>query len=347
LIHGDKESAGNGNYFRKFKDGLPTTNKTIRGYEIRPKVQLSVLVRTFSLDLEFAAVAMESAKRYIPYALEYVVVVPEADLSMAEKVLPSYVTVHGEPLVIDSQAMQQKYTKLNADKYCKGRFILHLDSDVVFYRTVNYKDLFVFDKPILEFDSYENLNGFKGVDKWRKGISYVMGRQVDYEYSRSDEHVYPREIYAPARQYLERRFNTSLVNFLNTRRGSLLDLLRFFKWQVSEDDLDKTYLFSDFNYMGAFLHSDMPDRVSWRFVGSNGASPFPEDPFHQVIRPAFTCQGNARWTNPEDDIDEKARKDYHPEKKGDQLRFLRDVASGKTQHCHELIWFLGTIEPKH
>jgi hypothetical protein len=78
-------------------------------------LKLSVLVRTFSRDVEAAAVALQSAKRFLPNALEFVVVVPEPDLAQAREALPDFAVVKGEPILMPDQSMQQKYTKLMGD----------------------------------------------------------------------------------------------------------------------------------------------------------------------------------------------------------------------------------------
>lgn len=312
LRHGNTNGAGNKKYFAKFKNGVPTANYTIYGEEIRPEVQLSVFIRTHAEDLQFAALAFESAHRYVPYAHEFVAVVPPGDLELAKKTLPDFVTLFGEEQAVMG-TIQQKYTSLNADMYTTGRYVMHLDSDVLFFRPLKYKDVFVLGKPILEYDLYSSIPQREAV--WQAGTSYAMGRPVIREFTRSKDHVYPRSIYKPARDYLEERFGMSLLDFMETRIGI---------HDISNKDEDPEKLFSDFNYLGAFAHSNMLEEFAWTFVGA-GFDPYHRaDPLSYVVRPKMVCQGNARWW-PTGDI---AR----------HMQTMRNIAAGKIAGC-------GSLEP--
>lgn len=222
--------------------------------------------------------------------------------------------------------VQQKYTKLNADTYTHGRYIMHLDSDVVFYRPVLYKDLFFLGKPIIEYDLYDNLRHFTDL-RWQNGTSFALGREVEFEFSRSNDHVYPSSIYKPARQFLENRFNMSLVDFMKTRTGVF-------------DFLHPTVetLFSDFNYLGAFLYYEMHHTMSWTFLGLNNDDPL-EIAFSALRRPV-NCQGNARLATNEA-ITSSLGGGNQKLVLGTHLKLLDDVASGKTTNCHSIVWHVN------
>ena len=289
LLHGRNDSAGTYKYARKFVDGVPVTNATILwADEVPADMRISVLMRTFQDDLPFAAAAFTSARRYMPLALEYVAVVPRATVPNATQALPPFVRVVGEDALLADGHIGQKYTKLMADTYCTGRFIFHLDSDVLFTRPVLRRDLFLFDKPLLSYDRYDNLPFKKGepaLDRWRVGTGRAVGVPVEFEFSRSNDHLYPRELYRSAREHLQRHHNMSLVAFLSTKRGQY------------ENGITKLVdLFSDFNYLGAFMYVHKPHLVSWQYVGTDGRPGAHSEPYaYTVVRPALMCQGNARW----------------------------------------------------
>lgn len=44
--------------------------------------------------------------------------------------------------------------QLRGDLYCKGDFILHLDSDSVLFETITYDHMFHMGKPVLPFRRY-------------------------------------------------------------------------------------------------------------------------------------------------------------------------------------------------
>lgn len=144
-------------------------------------------------------------------------------------------------------------------QYCKGDFIFHLDSDVVLHRPVLYKDLFLRGLPMLEYDTYDNLRD-TGASRWQLGTAFAVGHSpILYEYSRSNEHLYPREMYAPARAHIERRFKgIRFADYLATRPGSSKgkSTAKYRKLEaryLPEGEKDSVSLFSDFNYAGTWL----------------------------------------------------------------------------------------------
>ena len=331
LLHGRNSSAGTYKYERKFVQGRPVSNSTILwADEIPPELRISVFMRTFQDDLPFAALAMVSARRYIPNALEFVAVVPVDTLANATKVMPSFVRVIGEdvppPLLKDGQ-LAQKYTKLMADMHCTGRYIFHLDSDVLLSRPVLRRDLFLFNKPMLAYDRYSNLvsaHGEHALDRWRLGTAYAVGvpSLVEFEFSRANNHLYPRELYYAARWHLEHHHNKTLVDFFATRNG---------RYEAGVTRLRT--LFSDFNYLGAFMYVHRPQLMSWQYLGTdNNPGAHAESFAYTVLVPPFVCQGNARWyVNPP-----------RPELSARQLELFKAVAQGAP--CEALQGFLSENE---
>ena len=315
LIHGDRGSAGLSKYLVKFKDGVPSTNTTVQwSDEVSPAMRVSVFIRTAEPEFPFAALAIQSAQRFLAGALEYVVVVPEADAAAARQALPGNIVLYEEKKVVKEEAVQAKLTKLQAELYCMGSYIFHLDADVVLYRPVLRRDLFIFHRPILRFDRYENLQWLEeerfmkqqhakaeqGDDplddplprQWQEGTSYALGQKVEFEFSRSNDHLYPRSVYAEARAHIERLHGMSLPAFLDTREA----WLRFDSAGGVSTQMQR--LFSDFNYLGAFLYYQQPQAMSWTYLGVD------KPPVHALpyaftsIRPDVVCQGDLELHRP-------------------------------------------------
>jgi hypothetical protein len=107
LVHGNGNSAGTYRYHEKFKGGVPVSNKTIYwNDEVEPALQVSVMVRTWSGDVRYAVFALESARRNLPYALEFVAVTPEGDFPLVNKTMPPWVRVVSEPKLLPSDHIQ-------------------------------------------------------------------------------------------------------------------------------------------------------------------------------------------------------------------------------------------------
>ena len=332
FLHGNASSAGDSQYHAKFHLGVPRTNLTINWMgTVGSEHSISVLIRTFADDLQFAVMAVSSARQFIPQALEYVVVVPTHDYNRTVKEMPSFVTVQEEVRVLHSDHIQQKLTKLRADLYCKGDYIFHLDSDVVLFRPLLIRDLFILNKPIITFDRYANLKGQQEfhVTQWQNGTSFAVGENVELEFSRSNDHLYPRQIYARARGFLEQRHNMSLTAFLDTREGRRLN--RDSNGTKKEAHPD-TRLFSDFNYIGAFLYYHLPEVMAWTYVGLD-RPPAKSLPYaYTAIRPPIVCQGNARIYRSEENARHFSA----------QLAILKRIAQGQSRGCYELDHYIST-----
>jgi hypothetical protein len=107
LVHGKPGSAGTFKYERKFAGGVPVSNATIYwNDEVEPGRNVSVMVRTWSGDAAYAAVALESARRCLPHALEFVAVTPERDAAAVRKALPKWARVVGEPALLPDDHIQ-------------------------------------------------------------------------------------------------------------------------------------------------------------------------------------------------------------------------------------------------
>ena len=183
--------------------------------------------------------------------------------------------------------MQQKWSKLRGDTYCKGDLILHLDSDVVFNRPLRTRDILWLGRPILAYQRYETLNAGRPTNlklRWGIGTAAALGAPVEHEFSRGALRVYPRSMYARARAHLEVQHGMNVTEYLRTREGK------------HTSHADSNRLFSDFNYLGAFASrfaaedftlapQDADERRATDAVGRGLPPP---------LVPTPVCQGNAR-----------------------------------------------------
>ncbi|CBJ32055.1 conserved unknown protein [Ectocarpus siliculosus] len=300
----------------------PTENER-RKLERMPSLKdyhISVMFRTFFGDAVLFNVALPTVARYFPDAKEVVVVVEESDGELFEEIIkphqntaPFPIRVVTEPDIMDGH-IQQKYSKLRADLYCEGDFILHLDSDVVLFEPLTYDHIFHWGKPVLPFRRYreEIITGQQLSACWRKGTSFAIGEDVVHEFSIFNTHVYPRKMYPAIRDFIAERHGIPFKEFMASRRGKCMSVKTLKKWTLEE----QTLLLSDFNLMGAYLcvtclgrtHSvrgassstsryHMPDEMHW--MATDPYDMQVDEWRRDVTRYAWVCQANGRHV-PED-----------------------------------------------
>ena len=169
-----------------------------------------------------------------------------------------------EPTFLSRGQIQQTYSKMTSDLHTTSPYILHLDSDVY---VTHWDDSCWLRQglPVLEYQSFATLP--EEVAVWRNGSEKLLQRSVEFEFSRRNQHVYPRELYGALRSHLEAKHKHSFADIFSTFRlvGRMHD---------HRKDANST-LVSDFNLMGAFAYYFRPELMEWVDLGSPGAQPLP------------------------------------------------------------------------
>ncbi|CAM9111525.1 unnamed protein product [Hapterophycus canaliculatus] len=259
---------------------------------------ISVMYRTFVGDADLFNLSLTTVLERFSSALEIVVVVLEAEVELFEGIVNPFrasakfpLRIIGEPDLMDGH-VQQKYSKLRGDLYTQGDYILHLDSDVVLFEDLTYDHMFHLGKPVLPYRRYriEDSQGMLTSMCWQRGTSFAVEEEVVREFSVFNTHVYPREMYSAARNFIEEHHGLPFGDFMSTRRGFCPGTEIVSKWTLAERDL----LFSDFNYMGAFLWYHMRDAVYWLAADPYDAQLYDWRP--DLIKYAWVCQASGRHT---------------------------------------------------
>lgn len=188
-----------------------------------------------------------------------IICIEECDFEYLPKITNKNLKVVKEEKFCDG-TIQQKYSKLTADFYCDTEYIIYLDSDSALVRPFNIKDWLYFDKPILEYTSYEDINkwfienNIRGGNPeiWRKGVSRAVGYDVTNEFSRRLEKIYKTSWLKGMRQNIENVNGIDFKNFMSRQRGI-----------EKIEDCENTVYFSDFNYMGAYLWKYQRADIAW------------------------------------------------------------------------------------
>ncbi|CAM9264062.1 unnamed protein product [Choristocarpus tenellus] len=219
---------------------------------------ISVMYRTFYGDAFLFEVSLLSVIDRFPSAREVVVVIEERDEDLFKGILKPHIVNAPFPIRIVTEEtlmdghIQQQYSKMLADLYCEGDFILHMDSDVVIIEDLSYDHMFKFGKPVLPFRRYRDDTDW--INKvltvcWKNGTVLALGEDVVHEFSIFNTHVYPREVYPATRSFIEKKKGVPFVDYMSTRRGRCLAKEMLEDWTLEERNL----VFSEFNVLGAYL----------------------------------------------------------------------------------------------
>jgi len=118
--------------------------------------QICLFTRSYIGDIELVPYLYKSVAKHVGDIGEVVLIIEKQDLSAFRKVVPSWVRlVVEETFAVGT--IQHKYSKLVADTHTSKEFVFHIDSDSIFVRRPQNKELFLGKKPYLELISYRDL----------------------------------------------------------------------------------------------------------------------------------------------------------------------------------------------
>jgi hypothetical protein len=194
------------------------------------------------------------------YLVEYIVITDIDNKAIVSAVLPLCplkIKLVIEPTIALNGHIQQKYSKLTSDLHTNATFLFHLDSDVFLYR---WNDACFFDtsdpgalRPWNDYAPWDALPS-QYRRNWKIGTEFMLQvSDVEFEFSRSNQHIYPHALYGKLRSYLEKVHGRTFHSLFADRTKALLvgtypDLV------AHQKPGRRAILISDFNTMGAFVY---------------------------------------------------------------------------------------------
>lgn len=213
----------------------------------------SILIKSFRKDFGWLAYCLKSIHKFASGFEEVVVIIPDTDdLKLTAERL---IKIHepGEsatsPSNHGSGYAYQQVIKMNADKYCKSDFVLHIDSDTIFTRPVRAFDsiqgaspfFYDGDKPLWLMTPFKDiLPTDKNLHAHFEAMKRFSGIDPEFEYMRRMGQVIPRWAYGCFREYCLSKHGQTFEQYAMAQgfRG-----------------------ISEFNLMGHFLHREFPNFI--------------------------------------------------------------------------------------
>lgn len=170
---------------------------------------VSIFYVTFRRDFDFHIYSMRSIAKYSTGFHEVVLCVPNPDVEMFQKLEPLLqgkltLRVIGYDEIPGKGMVQHEAIIMQAEKYCTGEAILHMDSDVLFWEAACPDDYFVNGKPVCYREEFELFRNYGGRYAWKEAVFRATGIDAKYETMVRHPMIYPRWLYPVARQYVKR-----------------------------------------------------------------------------------------------------------------------------------------------
>lgn len=220
----------------------------------------SILIKSFQKDFGWLSYCLKSIHKFASGFEEVVVIIPDdSNLPLTAERL---VKVH-EPGPSAENAGNhgtgyafQQVVKMNADKYCKSDFILHIDSDTIFTQPVTLDDFMVM--PDWVNDPNDDRRFHRSLPLWlmtpfkdilptdKNLVAHVesmrrfSGIDPEFEYMRRMGQVIPRWAYGCFREFCLSKHGQTFEQYAMAQgfRG-----------------------ISEFNLIGHFLHREFPNFI--------------------------------------------------------------------------------------
>lgn len=183
-----------------------------------------VFIKTWINDLCWLRYCLASIEKY--YTTKEVVLVLDEDCTAPTSSLP--IKIHYVPKHENGYIKQQEI-KLNAHRYTRADYILFVDSDVIFTQPCSIHNFLNNDIIKLYYEPYSDLPTIP----WKEITERHFKQIVEFEYMRRFPIVHHRAVLKGIQSRYPKLNST--LNSMTTRE------------------------FSEFNFMGAFAHTYMPE----------------------------------------------------------------------------------------
>jgi len=219
-------------------------------------VKVEILIITYAQDIPYLELNLQSIERFAHGFSGVTVVAPSTELRQFNRLKGCKLSFYNRNPKSELWHLVAQVQKCLADEYCpEADFVLHTDSDCMFTEPVSPDDYFVAGKPVMLYDTYDNLP--RDIP-WKAVVESVLQRPVNYEFMRRHPQVNPIGLYSEFRDCIERLHQMPFQAYVESRKPD-------FPWG-----------FTEHNIIGAFAYYDPKwhEQYHWHNVATDG---FPKE----------------------------------------------------------------------
>lgn len=203
---------------------------------------IDIFIKSYYKDFKFLNYCLKSIDKYLTGYNKIVIVIPKRDYQIYKAVIHTDLPI--ELHAVDEYGdgyLYQQYCKMTAYKYCDSQFIMFVDSDCIFYKPIDLKELVRNGKPEILYTHYAKVGD---AICWKQCTERFMNDTVYYEYMRRLPLIYHRETLETIHN-LEPNLESIVMN---------------------------SGRFSEFNALGAWAHKNQADKYrfentdNWQYI---------------------------------------------------------------------------------
>lgn len=191
-----------------------------------------IFIRSYEKDFDWLKYCLRSIRKFCTGFNSVQIVVTQQDvhkLNFAEDEI-----VHGVHDKCEGY-MAQQVTKMYADNFCNADFVLHVDSDCVFFKPTTPQNFFRYEKPVILYD--EDI-----ASPWPPISRITLGWLDNKEYMRRLPIIYPTWIYKEFRSWVKKNQKHDLET-----------------WICAQPHRE----YSEFNTLGQWAYKFHNDKFTW------------------------------------------------------------------------------------
>lgn len=214
-----------------------------------------ILIASYPRDFPWLRQCLRSIQEYQHGFCLPTVVVQDHEVPEAREVCAGMANVRAYNAKHGFGMLRAQIVMCRADELCPDAdFIYLVGSDCLFFDHFDRGTYFRDGKPLMLYTSYAalNRNGGSNALHWSFGVHRALGFQPQHEFMRRLPIVYPRQVFAGLRSYIE-----------TTHRQPFDDF-------VYDDRLKRHNNFSESNVLGAYAWKHMPDVYTWLLTDDPG-----------------------------------------------------------------------------
>jgi FkbM family methyltransferase len=168
--------------------------------------RVEIFYVTYDKDARWFNYSVRSARKYTSGFSGITAVAPRAHAAVFEPICAD----SGVKLALYDEDPERGHlhhnvVKCSADTYCPDAdFVLHVDSDCVFFTAANPDDYFVDAKPVLLCEPYENFR-LENANRysWKDAVERALGFPTPYETMVRHPAIHRRDVYGRVRRHIE------------------------------------------------------------------------------------------------------------------------------------------------